>query len=73
MLVIGLIARRWYGPRHALWAIVLAAVSGIGVLYGEEVRPYALILLVGALQVAAFFAIAAPDEPPRTGASRPSG
>ena len=64
VVVIGLTARRWYGPRHALWTVALAALSGIGVLYSQEVRPYALILLLGSLQVAAFLAVAAPEEPP---------
>ena len=42
-------ARRWFGDRQALITMLLAATSALAVYYSQEVRPYALVLLLASL------------------------
>ena len=43
------LARRWLGPRTALWATALLAAAPFAVQYAQEQRPYALYLLLALL------------------------
>ncbi len=54
VLVLACTAGRTFGRRHALWTLALGATAATAVYYSQEVRPYALVLFVGALQLAAF-------------------
>lgn len=47
-------ARDLFGPRHALWSLAVAACASILVQYSQEVRPYALVALVGTAEVVAY-------------------
>lgn len=43
------LARRWFQARTALWALALFAASPFAVQYAQELRPYALYLLLSLL------------------------
>lgn len=44
--VLWALGRRWWGQRTGLWAAPLLAASPFAVQYAQELRPYALYLLV---------------------------
>jgi hypothetical protein len=44
-------AHRLFGVRRARWSAVIASFSAFGVFYGQEARPYALLMLVAGLQL----------------------
>jgi 4-amino-4-deoxy-L-arabinose transferase-like glycosyltransferase len=46
-------ARRWFGDRQALVTMLLAATSALAVYYSQEVRPYALVLMLASLVMVA--------------------
>ena len=44
-------ARRLFGIRRARWAALIGTVSAFGVFYSQEARPYALAMLLAAVQI----------------------
>ncbi len=47
-----------FGRRHAMWATAFMATSGFAVYYSQEIRPYALLMLLTALLVWAYMRVA---------------
>lgn len=47
--VTAIAATQVFGRRHALWATAFMATSGFAVYYSQEIRPYALLMLLTAL------------------------
>lgn len=47
-------ARRAFDDRHALWAALFAGTSSFAVYYSQEVRPYALMILLTTLLLWAY-------------------
>lgn len=54
LVLLAITAGRVYGRRHALITAALAALSAFFVLHAQEARPYALLLLIGALLLLLF-------------------
>jgi len=55
-----------YGSRHALWSTTYLAVSAFLICYSQEVRPYSLLFLLGAIQLFLLSSIFAESENPKT-------
>jgi 4-amino-4-deoxy-L-arabinose transferase-like glycosyltransferase len=53
-IIIYFTALKIYGKNHALWSLTIAAFSSFLVYYSQEVRPYALLLFITALQMFLF-------------------
>ncbi len=53
-VVLFLTARRAFDDRHALWAAAFAGTSSFAVYYSQEVRPYALMILLTTLLLWAY-------------------
>jgi hypothetical protein len=47
-------ALQFYGGKRALWSLVFFCVSSYAVYYSQEVRPYALLLFLGSIQLFLF-------------------
>ncbi|MHA1565514.1 MAG: glycosyltransferase family 39 protein [Alphaproteobacteria bacterium] len=66
VVVLFITARRAFGDRHALWAAAFAGMSSFSVYYSQEVRPYALMILLTTLLLWAYTeATLAPRLKPR--------
>ncbi len=52
--VTAIAARQAFGPRHGVWATAFAATSAFAVYYSQEIRPYALLMLLTALLLWAY-------------------
>jgi len=54
LVVLWLLALRLYGVAHSLWVLGLASTSAFLVGHAQEARPYAVLLLWGAVQLYVF-------------------
>ena len=52
--VVATTAAQAFGRRHALWTAAFLATSGFAVYYSQEIRPYALLMLLTALLLWAY-------------------
>ncbi len=66
VVVLLITARRAFGDRHAIWAAAFAGMSSFAVYYSQEVRPYALMMLLTTMLLWAYTeAVLAPRLKPR--------
>ena len=49
--VIWCAAAKLFGRRNATWSLAFSATSAFALFYAHEVRPYALLVLISALQL----------------------
>jgi uncharacterized membrane protein len=62
VVVIYSIARRWFSRRTAAAGILLAALSAVSILYGQEIRVYAMLALIYLLLLAVTRELTCPVE-----------
>ncbi len=60
--VIAISARQAFGRRHSAWATAFAATSAFAVYYSQEIRPYALLMLLTALLLWAYLRVLMADR-----------